>query len=65
MLEAIYHVVEHFAMHTGQIVLLTKAYSPDRIHFYDDLTPTARPVWEEPKESAEARLYAVVPDVAE
>lgn len=24
-LEAIYHVVEHFAMHTGQIILLTKA----------------------------------------
>ena len=45
VLEAIYHVVEHFAMHTGQIVLLTKAYSPDRIHFYDDSTPTARPVW--------------------
>jgi uncharacterized damage-inducible protein DinB len=45
VLEAIYHVVEHFAMHTGQIVLLTKAYSPDRIHFYDDSTPTARPIW--------------------
>jgi uncharacterized damage-inducible protein DinB len=25
MLEAIYHVVEHFGMHTGQIILLTKA----------------------------------------
>ena len=24
-LEAIYHVVEHFSMHTGQIILLTKA----------------------------------------
>lgn len=24
VLEAIYHVVEHFAMHTGQIILLTK-----------------------------------------
>ena len=24
-LEAIYHVVEHFGMHTGQIILLTKA----------------------------------------
>ncbi len=45
VLEAIYHVVEHFAMHTGQIVLLTKAYSSDRIHFYDDSTPTARPLW--------------------
>ena len=45
VLDAIYHVVEHFAMHTGQIVLLTKAYSPDRIHFYDDSTPSARPLW--------------------
>ncbi len=25
VLEAIYHVVEHFSMHTGQIILLTKA----------------------------------------
>lgn len=45
VLEAIYHVVEHFAMHTGQIVLLTKAYAPERIRFYDDSTPAARPVW--------------------
>jgi hypothetical protein len=25
VLEAIYHVVEHFGMHTGQIILLSKA----------------------------------------
>lgn len=25
VLEAIYHIVEHFGMHTGQIILLTKA----------------------------------------
>jgi len=25
VLEAIYHVVEHFSMHTGQIILMTKA----------------------------------------
>jgi uncharacterized damage-inducible protein DinB len=25
VLEAIYHVVEHFSMHTGQIILLSKA----------------------------------------
>ena len=25
VLEATYHVVEHFSMHTGQIILLTKA----------------------------------------
>jgi len=45
VLSAIYHVVEHFAMHTGQIVLLTKAYAPDRIRFYDDSGWTARPLW--------------------
>ena len=27
VLEAIYHVVEHFAMHTGQIILLAKIRS--------------------------------------
>jgi hypothetical protein len=25
VLDAIYHVVEHFAMHTGQIILLSKS----------------------------------------
>ena len=45
VLSAIYHVVEHFAMHTGQIVLLTKEYAPDSIHFYDDSAGTARPLW--------------------
>jgi uncharacterized damage-inducible protein DinB len=45
VLEAIYHVVEHFAMHTGQIVLLTKTYAPGKIRFYDDSTPAAHPVW--------------------
>jgi uncharacterized damage-inducible protein DinB len=42
---AIYHVVEHFAMHTGQIVLLTKAYAPGSVHFYDDSDGAARPLW--------------------
>jgi uncharacterized damage-inducible protein DinB len=35
VLEAIYHVVEHFSMHTGQIILLAKADQADRIRFYD------------------------------
>jgi uncharacterized damage-inducible protein DinB len=35
VLEAIYHVVEHFSMHTGQIILLAKSKEPDRIRFYD------------------------------
>jgi uncharacterized damage-inducible protein DinB len=35
VLEAIYHVVEHFSMHTGQIILLAKADMADRVRFYD------------------------------
>ena len=27
VLEAVYHVVEHFSMHTGQVILLSKAYT--------------------------------------
>jgi uncharacterized damage-inducible protein DinB len=45
VLGAVYHVVEHFAMHTGQIVLLTKTYAPGKIHFYEDAGGIARPTW--------------------
>lgn len=45
VLAAIYHVVEHFAMHSGQIVLLTKARAPGTIHFYDDSAWNATPTW--------------------
>lgn len=45
VIAAIYHVVEHFAMHTGQIVLLTKERVPEAIHFYDDSDGAARPLW--------------------
>jgi len=34
-LEAILHVVEHFSMHTGQIILLTKQLTAEDMHFYD------------------------------
>ena len=34
-LEAILHVVEHFSMHTGQIVLLTKILAKKDLAFYD------------------------------
>lgn len=46
VLGAVYHVVEHFAMHAGQIVLLTKIYAPGQIHFYDDADGLARPTWQ-------------------
>jgi uncharacterized damage-inducible protein DinB len=34
-LEAALHVVEHFSMHAGQIVLLTKQLTARDMHFYD------------------------------
>jgi uncharacterized damage-inducible protein DinB len=34
-MSAIYHVVEHFSMHAGQIVLLTKQLTAQDLHFYD------------------------------
>jgi len=45
ILGAIYHVVEHFAMHTGQIVLMTKIHAPGKIRFYEDADGLARPTW--------------------
>jgi uncharacterized damage-inducible protein DinB len=47
VLEAVYHVVEHFALHTGQIILLTKRHAPGRIHFYEDAGGLAVPRWRE------------------
>ena len=46
VLAAVYHVVEHFAMHTGQIIFLTKMYGPGKIHFYEDAGGVARPIWQ-------------------
>ncbi|KAF0248257.1 MAG: hypothetical protein FD167_2343 [bacterium] len=39
---AIYHVVEHFAMHTGQIMLLTKLNSGKEPAFYNLSTKVSR-----------------------
>jgi len=43
-LEAIFHVTEHFSMHTGQIILLTKLLTASDLHFYDfeGAVPTQR-----------------------
>ena len=38
-------MVEHFAMHTGQIILMTKIHAPGKIRFYDDADGLARPIW--------------------
>ena len=45
--DAIYHVVEHFSLHLGQIILITKLHAPGAIHFYEDAGGLARPVWKE------------------
>lgn len=45
VLEAIYHVVEHFSMHTGQIILMAKTYAPGSVQFYDDAGGKAVPLW--------------------
>jgi uncharacterized damage-inducible protein DinB len=34
-LDAIFHVTEHFAMHTGQIIFVTKHLTAQDLHFYD------------------------------
>jgi uncharacterized damage-inducible protein DinB len=34
-LDAIFHVTEHFSMHTGQIILITKQLTAQNLRFYD------------------------------
>ena len=45
VLAAVYHVVEHFGMHTGQIIMLAKIHCPGRVQFYDDADGVAVPLW--------------------
>jgi uncharacterized damage-inducible protein DinB len=35
ILEAVFHVTEHFSMHTGQIIMLTKMLTTSDLRFYD------------------------------
>ena len=41
VMEAIYHVVEHFAGHTGQIIFVTKALTGEDLGFYSHLAAPA------------------------
>ena len=41
VLEAIYHVVEHFSMHTGQIIFATKLLTGSDLGFYGYLRPSS------------------------
>jgi uncharacterized damage-inducible protein DinB len=42
VLEAIAHVVEHYSMHTGQIILLTKMLTGADLGYYQHLRATGR-----------------------
>ncbi len=42
---ALYHVVEHFAGHTGQLILIAKWCTPGAVRFYDDGGGLARPTF--------------------
>jgi uncharacterized damage-inducible protein DinB len=45
LLRAVFHVVEHFATHTGQIVLLTKLLAARDLAFYDFSGGAPRANW--------------------
>lgn len=45
VLEAIYHVVEHFSLHLGQIILVAKLHAPGAVKFYEDAGGMATPLW--------------------
>lgn len=47
VLEAIYHVVEHFGMHTGQILYIVKARSGRDLGFYEVTGNLARGHWQD------------------
>jgi len=46
VLDAIFHVVEHFSQHLGQVILMTKLRAPGAIRFHEDAGGLATPVWE-------------------
>lgn len=46
VLEAIFHVVEHFSMHTGQIILITKMLTESDLKFYDLSSGKPAPTWQ-------------------
>jgi uncharacterized damage-inducible protein DinB len=45
VMEAVYHVVEHFAGHTGQIIWIAKMHAPEAVRFYDDGDGIATPLF--------------------
>ena len=49
VLDAVFHVVEHFSMHTGQIILLTKMLTQSDLRFYDFSAGVPRADWHRPE----------------
>ena len=47
LLTAVFHAVEHFSMHTGQVILLTKTLSGGDLAFYDFSGGVPRATWGE------------------
>ena len=45
LLAAVFHAVEHFSMHTGQIILLTKLLTGGDLAFYDVSAGVPRANW--------------------
>jgi len=45
VLDAIYHAVEHFAMHTGQIIFMTKMLTGKTLGLNHDVQSAAAPHW--------------------
>lgn len=45
VLDAIFHVTEHFSYHLGQIILVAKMFAPGGVYFYEDAGGLARPLW--------------------
>jgi uncharacterized damage-inducible protein DinB len=53
VLAALFHVVEHFSMHTGQIILLTKMLTGRDLAFYDFADGIPSPKWQKPVDSSQ------------
>jgi uncharacterized damage-inducible protein DinB len=45
VLEGVYHAVEHFSMHTGQIIFITKMLTGEDLGFYKHLSGAGREVY--------------------
>ena len=45
LMTAVFHAVEHFSMHTGQIILLTKMLADEDLAFYDFSSGVPRADW--------------------